>query len=355
MSIAILSDRLIQHGGTETYILQLIECYLSQGDQVTVYTTKLDRSLDILKNNNLNIIVQNLSFFPKKLRHAPYYYFLRKHLENHSFDLIIAVNAPYSPGIGVCCGTYLGDTKASSWHRKINPLNLTRIIYEKKKYTGSRILVAQSSNSKQELINLYNIAPEKIKLIPPVSSFNQFKWKNENSINKYRNKYNLSPTKTNFLFVSTGHKRKGLQIIIDALKILNNKSIAVYVAGKQRDKFEYINNIKYLGYVNNIQELYHACDVNLLPSFYEPFGGTVIESLLCGTPSILSKHVGSKDLINPSFGTVLENLDATTLAKAMNDYITEDNLVLSKSSVYKLLNEHENHPMKLKELAKNAL
>ena len=351
MKIAILSDRLLQNGGTESYLLDLITKYLHQGDMVTVFTTKLDQKLAILNNKNLSVVVQKLSFCPKKLRFPFYYNFLRKQIRKQSFDLILGVNSPYSPDVGVCCGTYLGDLKASSWKRKIDPFNLLRVIYEKKKYSNSNFMVTHSRLSKQELIDLYKIPADKIKVIYPVPSLKKFEWKSNESIIQLRKKYRLSLSKTYFLFSSTGHKRKGLQIIIDALKLLDDENIVVLVAGSQRGNFEDMPNIQFLGYIKDIHELYHACDATLLPSSYEPFGLVVVESLLSGTPVIISKNVGAKDLVKPSLGSILDNLTADNLANVMTKYTHRKNITLDKNLVHELIEPYINHHSMIKELA----
>ncbi|MFK7816919.1 MAG: glycosyltransferase family 4 protein [Gammaproteobacteria bacterium] len=350
MNIAILSDRLLQNGGTESYLLDLINKYLLQGDMVTVFTTKLDRRLDVLKNKNLSVVVQNISACPKKLRFPFYYHFLRKQISKESFDFVIGINSPYCPDVGICCGTYLGSLKSSSWKNKINPLNQLRARFEKRKYTDSNLMVAHSELSKQELIDLYKIPAEKIKVIYPVPPLEKFKWKSADSINQFRKKYNLSLSMTYFLFSSTGHQRKGLQLIIDALKLLNDKNMTVLVAGSLRSNFEDIPNIQYLGYIKDIDELYQACDATILPSTYEPFGLVIVESLLSGTPVIISKNVGAKDLVKLSMGSILDNLTAENLADVMKEYTYSKNIVLDKKLVHQQIEPFINHHSMIKEL-----
>lgn len=350
MNIAILSDRLTNNGGTESFLLDLVNKYLHQGDKIIIYTIKVDQNLSILNHSNLKVIAQKLTLCPKKLRFPLYYNFLKRQLKDQSFDLILGINSPYCPSIGICCGTYLGDLKASSWERKINPLNYVRIYYEKKKYTNAGFMVAHSNSSKQELIDLYKIPAEKIKVIYPIPSLSRFKWKSKQSIDRIRKKYNLSQSKTYFLLTSTGHKRKGLKFIIQALKLLNDKNIIVLVAGSKKGDFKESVNVKYLGYVQEIQELYQACDATLLLSSYEPFGITVAESLMCGTPVIISKMVGAKDLIKPTLGTILENTTAPDLIAAMMRYTHESLVTIDKATVYSQIEPYINHHQMIKEL-----
>ena len=351
MNIAILSDRLTKNGGTESYLLDLIYKYLNQGDSITVFTTKLDHSLDVLNNSKLEIVIKSLFYCPKKLRFPFYYDFLKRNLKKQNFDLVIGINTPYSPDIGICCGTYLGDLKASSWTRKINPLNYVRILYEKKKYINSKSIITHSNLSKHELIDLYKVPHEKIKTVYPIPSLKHFKWKSKYSINEFRNKYKLSNSKTYFLFSSNSHKRKGLKIIIAALNLLNDENIVVLVAGTPNGKFEKRDNIKHLGYIKDIHELYQACDATLLPSTYEPFGLVVVESLMSGTPVIISRNVGARDLVSPSHGFVLENLTAMTLANAMMKYRNDNAVAIDQSSLYKSIDPYINHHQMIKEIA----
>lgn len=72
--------------------------------------------------------------------------------------------------------------------------------------------------------------------------------------------------------------------------------IELLVAGRPIPKKPY-KNIRYLGYLKNIQEAYQAVDLSILASRYEPFGLAPIESLCAGTPVIISANLGAAEVI----------------------------------------------------------
>ena len=63
--------------------------------------------------------------------------------------------------------------------------------------------------------------------------------------------YKISNSKTTLLFPSTGHKRKGLNFIIEALKQLPEDQFECLIAGNCPKNANLPNNIKYIGYIKN--------------------------------------------------------------------------------------------------------
>jgi glycosyltransferase involved in cell wall biosynthesis len=51
--------------------------------------------------------------------------------------------------------------------------------------------------------------------------------------------------------------------------------------------------------MKQIEECYQAADFTILASQYEPFGLVGVETVLCGTPAILSSRVGCSEVIAP--------------------------------------------------------
>jgi glycosyltransferase involved in cell wall biosynthesis len=131
-----------------------------------------------------------------------------------------------------------------------------------------------------------------------------------------REKYGIHPTKTVLLFPSTGHKRKGFFLLLEAMKKLPTADYELVVAGSPIPEVN-LPNCKQVGFVEKMVELYSACDFTVLPSHYEPFGLVIVESLQCGTPVILSEFVGAKDLVTDKEGIILKELTAAALEVAI--------------------------------------
>lgn len=137
------------------------------------------------------------------------------------------------------------------------------------------------------------------------------------------------------LFLSRIHPKKGLDNLIKALPFLESK-FHLNIVG-DGDPY-YINELKSLANILKLQDhitwhgslygkekyqIYADSDIMILPSFDENFANNVIESLMFGTPVILSSQVGLVDFVlENKLGWVYdgsqENL-VEVINKAIND------------------------------------
>lgn len=109
-----------------------------------------------------------------------------------------------------------------------------------------------------------------------------------------------------FLLLSVGelNDRKNHQIVIEALNILKDKSIFYIIVGTgiNQTKYEKMiseyglqNNIKLIGYRNDIDELCKSADCFVHPSIREGLGIAPLEAMASGLPLIAADINGIKD------------------------------------------------------------
>ena len=110
-------------------------------------------------------------------------------------------------------------------------------------------------------------------------------------------------------------RAKGLPLLLDAVATLPKNEYELAVAGSPGRQFRPLGNVKYLGFVREMADLYRAVDLTVLPAIYEPFGLVVTESIACGTPVITAAEVGATDVISPTSGIVLDRLNIAALAR----------------------------------------
>ncbi|NMR84030.1 glycosyltransferase family 4 protein, partial [Vibrio parahaemolyticus] len=106
-----------------------------------------------------------------------------------------------------------------------------------------------------------------------------------------------------------------------------NIDAQLVIVGRETHESEYIKFAETLGIQDKCKfmgedkrpELYFTlADCYVLPTLYEPFGFTVIESLACGTPSITTENCGAKEVLNPKVSSVIgSEVNPDELAKAM--------------------------------------
>jgi UDP-glucose:(heptosyl)LPS alpha-1,3-glucosyltransferase len=118
------------------------------------------------------------------------------------------------------------------------------------------------------------------------------------------------------LFVGNEFDRKGLLTVVEALRILADRTIKVIVLGDD-DPGPYraraggaavVNQLRFLGGVRGPDRYFGAADTLVLPTWYEPFGMVIIEAMASGLPVITSAMAGAvEDLVDGTHGLFLKD------------------------------------------------
>lgn len=301
LKIALIHHQYARKGGMETYLLDLIQDFGRRGDSVDVFVYKQDLGLNVPLFCQVHH--KNLKWLPRKFRQ--YYFSLSMAKNKLVYDLVISTMRSFNQDISICGGTHPGFLSFTG--KKSSFFDNIEIKAEKKAFIRSKYIIAHSNLIRDEIIQYYNISENKIlRLFPPVNT-NQFNLSHRESREFFQKKYQINPKKCTLLFPSTSHKRKGFYELNEAFKLLS-ADYELLVAGSKFNELKSPSNVRYLGFVQNMAELYSAVDGVILPSHYEPFGLVVTEALACGTPVIISKFVGAKDVLDECSGIVLPEL-----------------------------------------------
>jgi glycosyltransferase involved in cell wall biosynthesis len=144
-----------------------------------------------------------------------------------------------------------------------------------------------------------------------------------------------------FFYIGRLIYRKGVQTAITTSKILGKKLI---IAGQKDDaeKFDLDQEgIEYVGYVDPEKrtELMANAKACFIPTYYlEPFGGTNVESQLCGTPVLTTDFGAFLDTVVQGVtgyrchtlndfvacGQLVDNLDPKVIRKHAERYLTDN-------------------------------
>lgn len=138
-------------------------------------------------------------------------------------------------------------------------------------------------------------------------------------VNREQKRKELGLSMENIVLLSVGELNDNKNHItpIRALVKLNNKNIKYLIAGKgplegylkeEIKKLGLENQVKLLGYRNDIYELNKIIDIFVFPSKREGLSVALMESLACQKTIICSKIRGNKDIIEHGInGFVLDN------------------------------------------------
>jgi glycosyltransferase, family 1 len=173
-------------------------------------------------------------------------------------------------------------------------------------YESSEVIV-NSNYMKNEVQRLFGLPYDKINVIP--NGVNLQLFSNVNIDYDFRRQYAMDNEKI-ILYVGRLVYEKGIQNLIAAMpKILDRyHDSKLIICGRGgmidelREQVKYLgieNKVYFAGYCDSkkIQKMYKCADVAVFPSTYEPFGIVAIESMLSGTPTIVSDVGGLNEII----------------------------------------------------------
>lgn len=160
------------------------------------------------------------------------------------------------------------------------------------------IVVAISEQTKSDIVDFYNINPEKIKVIYQSCDPQFYTFTEPSVINPTLIKYNL-PSEY-ILYVGTINERKNLLGIVKALQIMGKNAPPLVAIG---DGKKYLEEVENFVLQNNLSEkfylrkkvdfsdmpaIYRGAAAFVYPSFFEGFGIPIIEALFSGVAVVTS-------------------------------------------------------------------
>jgi len=209
----------------------------------------------------------------------------------------------------------IGKTK-NSWYLKYNPLFLYYVYnYYKKLNAGLKYckLIAISEYVQKILLQ----HKRKSVVIPNMLEIDKF-----NVSSKSKNK-NEKRNKTKILYLGSLTRFKGPQVLLKAIKGLNNVKCGLYGDGPLKEELNrYIKNNRLDAEIHQpvsydqIPGVYANHDLVVFPSIWpEPFGRIAIEAMAAGKPVIGSDIGGIKETIEKGEGILVKAGDFIGLQK----------------------------------------
>lgn len=184
------------------------------------------------------------------------------------------------------------------------------------KRTGKgRVVVAVSNTVKEEIEQYYGLPVREV--IPNAVSLDLFSPAKDRT--RLREKLGLPIDKFLILFVGTPERRKGLPWILESIvphlredqrlvvrSDIDNRSGKVIVVGRLP--------------LEQLAELYSACDALLFPTSYEGCSYSLIEALASGLPVITSPAGSGRDLLDDAAlkPFIIDGTDTTRYLEAIN-------------------------------------
>jgi len=314
MRIALVHTNLTRGGGMEAYLCSLVKGFRRQGDSVTVYACRVD--WDVAQELGCDVR-QIRPLLPRKIREFRFLHRCNELPLRRDYDLAIGTARTSSPHVTVCGGVHAETI------RHIRRTALLRGVYdvfenrcEKQAFCQAPHIMAHSGTIARQIVAHYQIDPAKIKVLYPPIDTDRFQPMDSAARARARSALGIADDRLSLLFVSCGHQCKGLDQLCKAFAELDPRRYELLVAGSALTS-PHPDNVRYIGYVNDLGPVYGAADYTVLPSYYEAFGLVVPESLQCGTPVMVTQNVGAAELLTGQEAVLLGDNNPATLVAAI--------------------------------------
>jgi len=173
---------------------------------------------------------------------------------------------------------------------------------EKQGMENADLIIAVSNFTKNKIVDHYGISPEKIRVVHNAVEFENYtlekahKLKENNKIVLYLGRLTLQKGPDYFVYAAKKVLEKEPNTIFiiagtgDMERLLIRKVAEMGISDK----------VLFTGFLrgDDIHKAYRMADVYVMPSVSEPFGITPLESIMNGTPVIISRQSGVSEVIS---------------------------------------------------------
>ncbi len=198
------------------------------------------------------------------------------------------------------------------------------------------LLVAAAQGEKERLLKYFQLAPDKIALVPCGINRDLFYPFNRDNCLAAKKATGGRADSKMILAVGRVEPVKGFDLLLEAAALLpaedrfevvivggeGNKKTLVTALKEKAHQLELGSNVRFEGIIGHEQLplYYNAADATVIPSFYESFGLVALESLACGTPVVASPVGVLPELIgyNSAFGFLVEGREPARWAEAIS-------------------------------------
>lgn len=134
----------------------------------------------------------------------------------------------------------------------------------------------------------------------------------------------------NIIFVGSGFRRKGLELLLRSLSRVN-RPFTLRVVGQDSHLSRYQSlsrelgierYVRWVGLTKDPIDIYSDADLLALPAIYEPAGNVVLEALAMGVKVLVSEFVGCKSFVNSRTGKIVA-LNENEIAMAIDQIIPD--------------------------------
>lgn len=373
MKIALAIENFSRHGGgAESYSVELAATLIREGWEVHLFGHSWDGEPAAAVFHDIPRLPK---CFPPSIRLIDFALRHRRMTSQEHFDVVLGfgntltMNVYQSHG-GVHFFSSLRKIQAISnpvlrWLKYLTvfaaPKYYARAWIESAAFrlNPKPVVVAISDMVRHDMEAHFGIDSEEIRLVYNGIDLSRFGAVNRASREELRRNLGFQD-QVLFLFMAYDFRKKGVRYLIEAAGALHREAgpgrFGVLIVGGQPSPalLRLVNNlqlndiVRFLGPTKEPESFYNACDVFVLPTFYDACSLVVFEAMAAGLPAITTVFNGAAGIVtNQVDGMVINNpRDITELSTAMGFFLAPENLESASEAARKTASKYsvqENH------------
>ncbi|OOE94680.1 glycosyltransferase family 4 protein [Salinivibrio sp. AR640] len=314
MKIALVHLRHAYSGGVELYLNKMAAYLAKNGEDVSIICRS---HADKPPHPSVKFVKLRGFSLGKSHRLWQFARAVEKHVKDEDYDIVYGLAHAWTHDVlRIGAGTSYYMSQSLNQRMRLKDW-VTYFIERKAMKPGNYYrVICNSYKSSREVQYCHNVPDDKISVIHNfVDTYHFDARRVKNQSDYLKNNLGVNFENPVFLFLGTGYERKGLRKALVALSMMTIDA-HLLIVGRDSNEIRYIELAKKLGVDSKCTfigedmrpELYFSiADCYVLPTLYEPFGFTVIESLSCGTPAITTDNCGAKEVITPEVSSVISH------------------------------------------------
>ena len=309
--LAISNHGLRNSGGIERYALTLVRGLHERGMRPDLIAKTFDTALP--EYGWVEPVRVRMTRLPGKLHDLWFDRRIRALKRRRGLFPLIACNQTGAADIAICGSTHPGYLEAMGQRARLT--DRWKIALEHAHLHNAQVIVAHSQRMADEAVRFHGVAPDKIRLLYPPVDGARFAPVDTPSARACAPSSALPGRPRVFLLASTGHKRKGLDLLVDFFRA-TALPVLLVVAGRPIGRRRPQRALPRLP--QRHRERVPRGRLHRLASTYEPFGLVGVESVLCGTPVLIAAGAGCAEVIAEPAQIAFDRAQPASLAAAID-------------------------------------
>ncbi len=311
MRIALVHKRQSGVGGTERYLEQVALGLVARGHEVTLVCHKHERPPAGVACVSLPVLAVGA-----RRRAAAFARAVERHVNGAGYDLVYSLGKTWTHDV-----IRLGGGSVQTWFDRVHPPTHPPSTRQRRFYEialeiegralapgAARRVIVNSEMVRRDVVTQRGLPDDRVTVVRNGVDLHRFDpAANAGAGRALRAALDIPRSAFVVLFLGTGFRRKGLELLLEALPaVAERRELHCVVVGsdaegsgcEQRARQSFLAPfVHFLGKRRDAEACYAAADLFALPTRYDASANATLEALASGLPAITTASDGASELV----------------------------------------------------------